>query len=258
MLDWARHAMGDARECWVFGHKEEGIRSAARLLEEWGTEPTPLRIKRRTRVLSTNLHRAEGATFGLEPYETTFSAPDSKLNYVSFPGIFSHGRVDEGTQHLMNYLKTETRAKRVYDLGCGYGVIGIFLADRWGKSRITLGDRSIAAVLCAERNCAAADLENVTLEAVAAQDVTRTQGYDLVVSNPPFHQGKETRTDLMDEFAAAARRLLKGSGRFLAVANSHLPYRRPLEENFKNVDIVWEDSRYRIWQAQGMVSKRAR
>ena len=250
MLAWAQHKLVGARECWVFGHKNEGIRSAEKLLSDIGTEAECLRLKRRTRVLRTTLSPQDNSH---EPVTNRqlITVGSSPIQCVSYPGVFSHGRLDPGTAALISFLSRHKPTSKIVDLGCGAGPIGLFLAHRWPESKIKLYDRSALAVIAARESMKLNNLENVTIAAIPVDAIPREPWHGLVVSNPPFHQGKETRTDLIGEFAQAARHQMRPGASFLAVANRHLPYRKPLNEVFHSVEIAWEDNSYCIWRSKG-------
>jgi 16S rRNA (guanine1207-N2)-methyltransferase len=59
--------------------------------------------------------------------------------------------------------------------------------------------------------------------------------YDLVVTNPPFHRGREEDVDLGRAFLAAAARALRAGGELWLVANRHLPYEAALARDFAQV-----------------------
>ncbi len=73
--------------------------------------------------------------------------------------------------------------------------------------------------------------------------------YDLIVSNPPFHEGKSEELEVIGELIADAPDHLTKKGSLLIVTQRRLPVQRPLEAAFRRVEIVAEDATYRVWQA---------
>jgi 16S rRNA (guanine1207-N2)-methyltransferase len=59
-----------------------------------------------------------------------------------------------------------------------------------------------------------------------------TEPYDAILSNPPFHTGRRADPGLGRAFISAAARMLKPSGKFIMVANRHLPYEDALKDAF--------------------------
>ena len=59
--------------------------------------------------------------------------------------------------------------------------------------------------------------------------------YDLIVMNPPFHQGRAADPGIGQAMIKAASSALKPGGRLLMVANRGLPYEQALKAGFKDV-----------------------
>src|SRR5262249_42580793 len=78
---------------------------------------------------------------------TSVKVHDGKfVDFVSRPGLFSYGRLDEGTRALLDVLETRPN-ERIIDLGCGAGIAGIVAALRSGdESHITLADSNSRAI----------------------------------------------------------------------------------------------------------------
>ena len=81
--------------------------------------------------------------------------------------------------------------------------------------------------------------------------------YDAIVSNPPFHRGREARSDLGQAFIAAASAALRPGGRFWLVANRHLPYEAALRAGFAGVRTVADEAGYKVLEAIGREPKSA-
>jgi pseudouridine synthase len=57
----------------------------------------------------------------------------------------------------------------------------------------------------------------------------RDEGFDVVVTNPPFHVGKATDLDVPQQFIADAHAVLANGGRLFLVANRTLPYEQAIK-----------------------------
>ncbi|MEZ4269038.1 MAG: methyltransferase [Myxococcota bacterium] len=251
LLDLARARLPVGGELWLGGHAREGIRSATRPMEEAIGPVVTARTKRHGRVLLARKRAGDAAPADLEAHAQRFDVPfgPRTLKVVSYPETFAHGRLDDGTRRLLAWLEHAPRGKRILDLGCGTGVIGLALATR-DNAKATLVDASVSAILSAEATLRASAVEGVTVMLADADDAPRGP-FDLVITNPPFHEGREQDRSIARRFAAAAATRLTGSGRFIAVANRHLGYREDLELHFRKVDVAWEDERFRIWSCTG-------
>jgi 16S rRNA (guanine1207-N2)-methyltransferase len=134
-------------------------------------------------------------------------------------------------------------------LGAGAGLIGLACATLPGVSQVHMVDTAWIAVEAMKLTIAAnPNLKSAPLRTEHADVLKADSGaYDVVVTNPPFHDGREEDRQLIARFARAAAQRLRPRGRLLAVCNTHLPYRDALESHFGRVEIAWEDSRFRIW-----------
>jgi 16S rRNA (guanine1207-N2)-methyltransferase len=70
-----------------------------------------------------------------------------------------------------------------------------------------------------------------------------------VVSNPPFHAARRPDPALGRAFIAAAARLLTPRGRFVMVANRHLPYEAALADAFAAPVVLEERGGYKVVEA---------
>jgi 16S rRNA (guanine1207-N2)-methyltransferase len=181
-------------------------------------------------------------------YEFVVDCRGQQLQIASRPGIFAYRQLDAGTAMLLDVLDVPPGAA-VLDVGCGYGIIGV-LAAKLGAGRVDLVDNSFAAV--------AAGRQTITRNRIAharalAGDVLSTlagQRYDLILSNPPFHSGKQTSYAVTRALISQARAALNPGGRMLLVANRFLPYEQELQAHFAEVTQLAGDERYRVLQAR--------
>jgi 16S rRNA G1207 methylase RsmC len=116
------------------------------------------------------------------------------LRLVSGSGVFAKGRLDVGTAVLFRETVPPSPG-RILDLGCGYGVIGLAIADATPGARVTAVDVNERAVLLANENAAALGLAD-RYRAVTAGEAP-VEEYDEIWSNPPIRIGKEALHELL-------------------------------------------------------------
>lgn len=161
----------------------------------------------------------------------------------SRPGVFAWDRLDRGTQLLLESLEVAP-GETVLDLGCGYGIVGLVAAERAGQ--VYLLDADAEAVESARRTVALNGLGNCQ---VLASDCAAAVGhvpFDVVATNPPFHQGKATTYDVALQFIRDAARVLRPGGRFYLVANRFIRYENAIRQTFGNVQAVHSDAQYQV------------
>jgi 16S rRNA (guanine1207-N2)-methyltransferase len=73
--------------------------------------------------------------------------------------------------------------------------------------------------------------------------------FDVVITNPPFHQGVGVDYEVACQFVRDATRVLRPGGRLFLVANRFLRYGDLIREVFGNVDTAHADHRYHVLTA---------
>ena len=73
--------------------------------------------------------------------------------------------------------------------------------------------------------------------------------FDVVATNPPFHQGKATTCDVAGQFIRDAARVLRPGGRFYLVANRFLPYEDAIREALGTVKMIYSDNQFKVLRA---------
>ena len=74
--------------------------------------------------------------------------------------------------------------------------------------------------------------------------------YDLIVMNPPFHQGRAAEPGIGQSMIGTASAALKPGGRLFMVQNRGLPYEQTLKARFSRVEEIGRDGAFRIVLAQ--------
>ena len=132
-------------------------------------------------------------------------------------------------------------------MGCGAGVIGTVLA-RECAAKVTMVDVDLVAVEAARCTARSADVA-VT---VKPSDVySNAEGtFDVLVCNPPFHQGVSTAYDISERIIAGAPKALRQGGELWLVANVFLKYQDLIEAAFGNCERVAKDKQFAVYHAR--------
>lgn len=224
----------------LIGRNDAGIKSAGRHVSEIVGKNDVLDFRFHARALRATVSREPRRT-SLEDWENVFQAEvgGRTCDVHDFPGVFAHGRVDEGTRRLLEVLEVRDDA-RVLDVGCGNGVIGAWL--RIGGAAVSSCDVDALAVEAATRTAGSAFPSDVY------SDVDGT--YDVIVTNPPFHAGVRTTSGVAIRMISEARTHLAAGGEMWLVANRFLDYLTPLRDAFARADVVSEDNKFRVYRAK--------
>ncbi|WP_455605574.1 class I SAM-dependent methyltransferase [Cellulosimicrobium funkei] len=178
------------------------------------------------------------------------------LRVAAFGAAFAGAGLDLGTRFLLARLGADdgptpggqgAAPSDVVDLGCGTGLLAAWAARRWPDARVVAADRSDAAVrstaLTARENGVADRVRTVRDDAGAT---LADASADVVLLNPPFHDGAAVRTDAAHRMFATAGRVLRPGGELWCVWNSHLRYRPALERAVGPTTQVARDPRFTV------------
>lgn len=158
------------------------------------------------------------------------------LRFETQAGVFSQHEPDEGTMVLLEAVLPHVKPHQtVLDLGTGIGIIGVAVAGKLTRGEVWMVDSDVRAVRLAERNAARNGVTNVR---VVLGDITLDLPpklrFDLVLSNPPTHSGKEVLTS----FVAESYDVLRPGGSLWLVVNRLLSVKEIMAATFDNVEQV--------------------
>jgi len=146
----------------------------------------------------------------------TVDAVDPPLRLLTDRGVFSHGRLDPGTELLVRQAPPPPPAGVLLDLGCGSGALALTMARRSPAARVVAVDvNERARSLCA-RNAATNGLRNV--DVAAPDDIDPSLRFGLIWSNPPIRIGKPALHALLVAWLTR----LAADGSAILVVHKHL------------------------------------
>ncbi|MEO1271403.1 MAG: methyltransferase [Myxococcota bacterium] len=233
---------------YLYGTNDEGIRSMGKRLQQMFGAAQTIDARKHSRVYQAP---REAEIEGLKPrladwaLQWTLELEGISRPWLSYPGLFAHGRLDDGTRLLLKTLPSNLPGC-VLDYGCGTGIIGAAILHRQPQAQVELIDIDALAVAAARTNVPGA---RVTLG--ANLDAVQIGTYGLIVSNPPIHTGKGEDHRVLEHLIAKAPSHLTTEGVLMMVLQRRVHVEHLLEPRFREVSIVGESSRYRIWRAAG-------
>jgi len=174
---------------------------------------------------------------------------DQSVPIYARPGVFSWDRIDVGTRALLDVMQIDAD-DNVLDLGCGCGIVGLAASMLAPQGQVLMLDADINAVVSARQTVIANGIDNATVQLSDCAAVVENQDFDVVITNPPFHQGKATQYDAAYQFIRDAARILKPGGRFYLVANRFIPYEDAIRHQLGALDTIYEDKRFKVLLGQ--------
>lgn len=120
-----------------------------------------------------------------------------EYEFWSAPGVFSSHRLDIGTRVLLrSTTPPDPDAKRLLDLGCGFGPIAIALATECPGANVDAVDVNELAVQLTRENAHALGVGD-RVRAGRPDEVPADLRYDEIWSNPPIRIGKQALHELL-------------------------------------------------------------
>ena len=116
--------------------------------------------------------------------ETTIK--DIPLIFETYPTLFSPSQVDTGTLAMLSHISF-TQHDKVLDLGCGYGVVGIFAAKHTAPSNVFLSDICETSLTYAKQNAHLNNVEGTHIIPSNAYENINETNFTIIASNPPYH-----------------------------------------------------------------------
>lgn len=226
-------------EVWLVGPTRGGVRGGVNRLKRFADDVEQVDSARHCKLFRGWLR--PGPAAGLADFAARWRARELEL--VSYPGVFSHGRVDEGTAELLPFV--ETGSRRVLDMGCGYGLLSACLA-RAGHELVSV-DRSATAVEATRATLAANGFQGEVRGGDLYQPVA--ERFDEIWTNPPFHEGMQRTLDVTEQLIRQAPAHLSRDGSLTLVCNLGLPYEDSLGDVFREVEMLSESRRFRVYRA---------
>ena len=181
--------------------------------------------------------------------ELSYKYNSSFFMFYSDNGVFSKKSIDYGSRLLLEtYLSENINNKRVLDVGCGYGFIGIVIGVLT-SSYVDMIDVNKRAVHLTKRNIKRyKEFNGSVFESDAYQNVN--DKYDIVITNPPIRVGK---TKLLEILEGAFDHMNEDGILYFVIRKDQgaLSIKKILEEN-KLVEIINKDKGFFIFRVKNL------
>ena len=220
-------------------------RSTLDLFETILGPTTTTRARKKSRLIL--VERDRSLNEGQSPYPDSYELQvDRTYRIINHASLFSRDRLDRGSQLLLEHMPVADRFRRIVDLGCGNGVIGIIAAALNPEASLLFCDESYMAIASAEDNFQHAFARSRCArfrvgDGLQGVDSSR---HDLVLINPPFHQQHRVGDATAWQMFKQARRVLTPGGELRIVGNRHLAYHSKLKKLFGNCETIASDSKF--------------
>lgn len=236
----------------IVGENRSGVRHAEKCLSEWGNI-NKIDTARRCSLYAFELQKA--VPFQLDGWWTEYV--HDTIRVKALPGVFSQAHLDAGSALLLSALQKnpEMIKGKVLDFGCGAGILGSLAAKLApNEIELTFADVNAAALASTKATIAA---NHITAHVVASDRFSDLrERYHLIITNPPFHEGRNVDYSTTENFIREAQSHLPIGGKLCLVANGFLPYPAILEQVFGSYEILAETTQFKVYLAEMRLSRR--
>ncbi|MEM7564496.1 MAG: methyltransferase [Pseudomonadota bacterium] len=165
------------------------------------------------------------------------------LRFKTTWGLFSPRAIDDGSRLLLDHLELSEQ-DNCLDLGCGYGVLGLWMARKASRGHTLLVDKDFVAVDYSEKNRTLNRIENAHCQLSNGFDQIEYQQFDVIVSNIPAKVGKE----MLYIYLFDALKYLKPGGSFYIVTITGLRqfFKRGFNEVFGHYEKIKQGKIYTV------------
>lgn len=268
LLNQASKLLKENGELVLIGRKQQGIKTyASKLSKQLGFNG---KLKKSTNDYIGCFIRNNTSITTIEylddqDYQSVreITPPKQHIQTIySKPGVFGWNKVDKGTELLLSYLAEMLKQNpppihSALDLGCGYGWIFLNLlsnpqffsnleTSKTNLIKTVATDNNAAALVCAKRNAQHYQLDVDIIAADCANKVNGT--FDLILCNPPFHQGFSHDKALTDKFFQQTKRLLNNNGIGLWVVNDFIGLATLAKSHQLNCEKVKQEDGFSVYK----------
>lgn len=180
--------------------------------------------------------------------EFNYYFKEKTYTFISDIGVFSKKGIDFGSSLLLKTLPLNKSYNTILDVGCGYGPIGIIIADNYKEAMVDMIDVNNRAIELAKVNAIKNKVNNVKIfNSNIYENIDHK--YDLIITNPPIRAGKK----IVHEIILGAIKYLNENGELWCVIQKKQGAPSAYEalcNTYKAVKIVEKENGYWIIQVQ--------
>jgi 16S rRNA G1207 methylase RsmC len=170
-----------------------------------------------------------------------------EYSLISANGLFSREHVDNATKLLINKCQIDD-AKRVVDLGCGWGPIVCVLSSEFPEKEFFAIDINQRAVFYTKKNCKKYKSKNTTILQSNIFSKIDEEKFDVVLTNPPYSAGRS----ICFSFITESFNHLNVNGSLQLVARHQKGGKvlmKKMEDVFGNVETIGKQSGFHIYKS---------
>lgn len=183
-----------------------------------------------------------------KPQTWNYNVDNVNYSFTTDEGVFSKNTVDFGSRLLIDHFQQPEIEGDILDLGCGYGPIGIIIANKNTNRHIVMVDINERAIQLAEQNRVANNVSNAEVVLSDRFEQLHDRTFAAIITNPPIRAGKKIVHQMFEESYQA----LQKHGELWVVIQKKQgapSAKKKLEEIFQQVKTVTRKKGYYVLRA---------
>lgn len=212
-----------------------------------GTTTTSLAEKKARLIFADFQH--EKVT---SPYPQTIKVDGFEKAFTNHSNLFSREKLDIGTRFFLEHIPRGPY-KKILDLGCANGIIGIKAKLENPDARIVFSDESWMAIKSARENYRNHFSDEADFFWTNCFEDRSVKDIDLVLCNPPFHQQNTIGDFIAWEMFKDSYEVLQKGGTLIVIGNSHLGYQIKMKKIFGNSKIISTNQKFIICDSKKVI-----
>ena len=225
-------------------------KSTLALFEKYLGSTTTSLAKKKARLVFC---QPAGIKSDSSPYPTIWFTDKPRFKISNLANVFARQQLDIGARFMLEHLSklANMNNKTVVDLGCGNGVLGLYMLNQNKHTKVVFVDESYMAVASAKQNVLVnmAEKEHQCDFIVnnCLDNFTKKSKFteaDMVLCNPPFHQQNAITDHIAWQMFRDSHRVLKKGGELRIIGNRQLGYHIKLKRLFGNEKLIASNDKF--------------
>jgi 16S rRNA G1207 methylase RsmC len=221
-------------------------KSAFDLINKYIGDTTTSLAKKKARLIYSRFVKQEATN----RYPLQIDVPEWDESLINHSNLFSREKLDIGTRFFLENIP-ESTAHMILDLGCANGIIGLKAKQLNPESHIIFSDDSFMAIKSAKANFKKQfSLDDATFLWTNCYEDKSFPKVDIVLCNPPFHQGNTVGDFIARQMFRDSKNALNSNGVIIVIGNRHLGYHVRLKKLFGNLEKITQNKKFVILQSR--------
>jgi 16S rRNA G1207 methylase RsmC len=174
-------------------------------------------------------------------FEINVRLKNDNFKLISTSGIFSKKELDAATELL---IENSVIGKKVLDLGCGYGVVGISILRKHKNAIVFFSDINERAIELTNENLKKLNLTGEVIKSNLFEKID--DKFDTILTNPPYAAGRALCFRLIEESSVHLEKL--GTLQLVARHNKGgSVLEQKMKDVFGNVETLVKSGGFRVY-----------